>query len=113
VLKPRGLLCAAFINPYCRRGSRWRPSRPNNKFFYWQLRQSPSEENDHNFWSRLVQSPWQYLPTTRDIYEPTVYLYGESGRSCQARPLGENSQSRIASHRPCRWLFVLHPLISP
>ena len=50
------------------------------------------------------------LPTTRDIYEPTVYLYGESGRNCQARgPLGKNSQSRIASHRLCRWLFVLHP----
>ena len=31
----------------------------------------------------MVQSPWRYLPTTRDIYEPTVYLCGKSGRNCQ------------------------------
>jgi hypothetical protein len=33
--------------------------------------------------------------TTRDIYEPTVYLYGESGRNCQARPLGQELRSVV------------------
>ena len=38
--------------------------------------------NAHNF-LELIGSVAVAVPTTRDIYELTVYLYGESGRHCQ------------------------------
>src|SRR3981189_1859494 len=41
----------------------------------------------------------------------TEYLYGESGRSCQARGhLAKNNQNRFASHRLHRWLFRIAPV---
>jgi hypothetical protein len=59
--------------------------------------------------SHLARTRWRKAISL----EPTARLYGDSRRNCQARgPLGKNSQSRIASHRLCRWLFVLHPSIS-
>jgi hypothetical protein len=30
------------------------------------------QENAHDFWNKSVQSPWRYLPTSRDIYEPII-----------------------------------------
>jgi hypothetical protein len=44
-------------------------------------------------------------------YEASTGIHmGESGRNCQAPGhLGKNSQSQFASHRLCRWLFVLQP----
>src|SRR5262249_33757355 len=56
--------------------------------------QSPSEETLTISGANWVRSPCRHLPTTRDIlYEPTVYLCGESRRNCQVR-LGAPSSPR-------------------
>ena len=39
-----------------------------------------------------------HLPTTHDIYEPTVYLCGESGRNCQVRLGAPSSPGDSRSH---------------
>ena len=64
--------------------SRWRPSRPNSEFLHWQWRQSPSEEMLTNSGTDWFSRRGGTCRLHANIYEPTVYLYGESGRNCQA-----------------------------
>ena len=45
----------------------------------------------------MVRSPCRHLPTTRDIYEPTVYSCGESGRNCQVRLGAPSSPSPLST----------------
>jgi hypothetical protein len=37
----------------------------------------------HNFWGLIGSVVAAVLPTTREIFEPTVGLYGAIGRNCQ------------------------------
>ena len=37
----------------------------------------------HNFWGLIGSVVAAVLPTTREIFEPTVWLYGAIRRNCQ------------------------------
>src|SRR2546430_9478634 len=52
----------------------------------------------HNFWGLIGSVVAAVLPTTRDIFEPTVYLWGESGRNCQVRLGAPSSPGDSRSH---------------
>ena len=50
------------------------------------------------FLELIGSAPCRHLPTTRDIYEPTLYLCGESGRNCQVRLGTPSSPEDSRSH---------------
>jgi hypothetical protein len=66
LLKSRGPLRTAFINHEGRRGSRWRPSRPNSEFLYWQIK--PFRFSGAEWFSRRGGTCRLHA-----TYEPTVY----------------------------------------
>src|SRR6266404_8213209 len=60
-----------------RRGSRWRASRPVA------IETMRLGGIAHNFWGLIGSVVAAVLPTTREIFEPTVRLYGAIRRNCQ------------------------------
>src|SRR6266404_9287078 len=60
-----------------RRGSRWRASRPVA------IETVRLGGIAHNFWGLIGSVVAAVLPTTREIFEPTVRLYGAVRRNCQ------------------------------
>jgi hypothetical protein len=93
LLKAPCLLCIAFIDPYCRRDSHRRPSRPNNEVWYWQWRSEADRFSRRGGTYRL-----------HAIHMNQRYSYGEAGEIVKHAAV-KIAKAELQATGLCQWLF--------